>query len=89
MYTVPALRKEKTRKKKKDFQQKLVRKQRKMSPQKLGVRKKKKVPWGQKLGVRKKKVISFLFLIENQSFGTLARTPDPGSDKKLQFLIKI
>ena len=41
--------------KKNDFQQKLVRKKKKRSPQKLGVRKK-KVPGGQKLGVRKKKL---------------------------------
>ena len=40
--TVPGLGEKKTRKKKNDFQQKLVRKKKKRSPQKLGVRKKKK-----------------------------------------------
>ena len=54
-HTVPGLGEKKTRKKKNDFQQKLVRKKKKRSPQKLGVRKK-KVPGGQKLGVRKKKL---------------------------------
>ena len=65
--TVPGLRKEKTRKKKKDFQQKLVRRKKKRSPQKLGVRKKKKVPGGQKLGVRKTNIFFSDFFVFNFS----------------------